>query len=544
MSLSTVPKYMGIFELFKRYKLSYDEVSLILQKCTKSKDSKLAKQIHGMLITNGSDLSQMSVDAKILGVYASCGNVGYARQLFDKMRTPNVFATNWMISVMAFNGYNSEAIGYFSFSRKLGNLPNKYTFSFVLKACVGLLDLNKGREVHAVINKMGCECETLVCNALIDMYGKCSKIEYGRRLFDWMPVRDVATWTSMISGYCNRGQLDEAVVLFKQMKLNGLEPNDFTWNALIAGFAQSGDRVRALELFSQMSEAGLGTDLVSWNALISGFGRSSQPVKALDFFGQMLVSGIKPNHVTVTGVLPVCGVIGSIKRGRELHGLIFRLALENNVYVANAVIDMYSKCGCVKSARNVFDITHVRNVALWNVIIGCLWRHGMVNDSLLLFEKMLEGGFRPNEVTLVSVLSACSHGGLVEKGMEIFRSMKEKYKVEAGKEHYGCVVDLLCRAGKVEEAHEIIKRMSMAPTESILGSFFNGCIIHGRRDLAEDVAKNLSEDDPQKTAALVTLSNIYAGEKKWQEVQNVRNIMKGKGFNKNPGFSSVERKKE
>ncbi|KNA15703.1 hypothetical protein SOVF_095840 [Spinacia oleracea] len=530
-------KLLNLSALFSSYKLSYDEVCSILQRCTKAKASYSAKKIHGMLIISGTDVSRMSLDAKILGVYASCGNLRYAHQLFDKMPNPNVFAFNWMISVMSFHGNYQEAIGYFSLMQKMGTLPNKYTLSFVLKSCVGLLDLNKGRGVHAVMNKMGFECDALVCNALVDMYCKCGNTQYARRLFDRMSSKDIASWTSMISGYCNTGKLNEAIALFEQMKLEGFEPNDFTWNAIITGYAQSGDRDGALELFSRMNREGLCCDLITWNALISGFSRSKHPFEALKLFREMLIAGIRPNHVTVTGLLPVCGLIGSPQRGRELHGLICRLSLEVNVYVASALIDMYSKSGSVKAAKNVFEGTLVRNVALWNVIIGCLGKNGVVFESLRLFEEMQEQGFQPNEVTLVCVLSACSHGGLVEKAMEIFRSMKEKYQVEANKEHYACVVDLLSRAGEVEEAYELIKRMPMEATESIFGAFFNGCNIHGRRDLAEKMADSLLKAAWKKPGALVTLSNIHAAGEEWQGVQNVRKLMKGIGVYKKPGFS-------
>ncbi|XP_021771991.1 pentatricopeptide repeat-containing protein At5g15300-like [Chenopodium quinoa] len=532
---------MKLSALFRPYKLSYDELCSVLQRCTKSKSSNLAKQVHGMLIISGIDMSRMSLDAKILGVYASCGNLRYAHQLFDKMLNPNVFAFNWMISVMAFHGNCEEAIGYFSLMQKMGTLPNKYTLSFVLKACVGLLDLNKGMEVHAVMNKMGFECDVLVCNALVDMYCKCGKMQYARRVFDRILCKDVASWTSMISGYSNVGKLDEAIGLFEQMKLEGLEPNDFTWSALINGYAQSGDRDGALVLFSRMTREGLCCDLITWNALISGFSRSNQPFEALKLFRDMLVAGIRPNYVTVTGLLPACGLMGSVQRGRELHGLIYRLSLDVNVYVASALIDMYSKSGSFKAARTVFEGTRVRNVALWNVIIGCLGKNGVVHESLRLFEEMQEQGFQPNEVTLVCVLSACSHGGLVEKAMEIFRSMKDIYQVEANKEHYACVVDLLCRAGDVEEAYELIKRMPMEATESIVGAFFNGCSVHGRKDLAEKMADDLLKVASKKPGALVTLSNIHAAGEEWQEVQNVRKLMKGKGVYKKPGFSLVDR---
>lgn len=534
---------MRLSASFKPLKVSYDELRLKLQRCTKSKVLNPAKQIHGILITNGIDLTTMSLDAKLLGVYASCSNLRYADQLFDKMLRPNVFALNWMISAMAFHGHYQDALWYFSLIKKMGNLPNKYTFSMVLKACVGLLDLNKGREVHAAINKMGFESDVLVCNALLDMYSKCGVIHYARKLFDRMSSRDVASWTSIISGYSNAGKLNVSIALFERMKLEGLKPNDFTWNAIIAGYAQSGDRDGALKLFSRMTREGICPDLVTWNALISGFTRSNQPAEALKLFREMLVvARIRPNHVTLTGLLPVCGLMGSAQRGRELHSLIYRLALEVNVYVASALIDMYSKCGSIKAARNVFEAIPVRNIALWNAIIGCLGKHGAVADSLQLFERMQDQGFRPNEVTLVCVLSACSHGGLVEKGMEIFRCMEDKYQIGTNKEHYACVVDLLCRAGKLEEAYRLVKIMPMEPSESTVGAFFNGCKIHQRRDLAKQMVEDLLKTDLKKPAALVTLSNICAAEEEWQEVQNVRKLMKGKGVYKKPGFSQVDRK--
>lgn len=532
---------MRLSALFRGFNVSYEELSSILQRCTKSKSSNPAKQIHGMLITSGINENIMSLDAKLLGVYASCGNLRYAHQLFDKMPSPNVFALNWMISVMAFHGRPLEALWYFSLIQKMGNLPNKYTFSMVLKACVGLMDLTKGREVHAFINKMGFQSDVLVCNALVDMYCKCGKIQCARKLFDKMPERDVASWTSMISGYCNIGKLNESIMLFERMKMEGVEPNDFTWNAILAAYAQNGDRQGALELISQMKREGVTPDLVTWNALISGFARSSQPVEALRLFREMLVvARMRPNHVTLTGLLPVCGLMGSVQKGRELHGLIYRLALEVNVYVTSALIDMYSKCGSVKTARNVFEGFPIKSVALWNAMIGCVGKHGSVDDSLQLFERMQELGFWPNDVTLVCVLSACSHKGLVEKGMDIFWSMKDKYQVCPNKEHYACVVDLLCRAGKVEEAYEFIKRMPMRPTESIFGAFFNGCTMHERRDLARQIVNDL-ETDLKKPGTLVTLSNICAAEEEWLEVQNVRKLMKGCGVYKEPAFSLIDR---
>ncbi|KAL8159460.1 hypothetical protein V2J09_000997 [Rumex salicifolius] len=402
-----------------------------------------------------------------------------------------------------------------------GNLPNKYTFSTILKACVGLLDLSKGKEVHAVTSLMGLGTDVLVCNALIDMYCKCGDITYARKVFDKMPNRDVASWTSMISGYCNLGMLDESMALFNTMKLDGIQPNDFTWNSIIAGYARSGDCDQALQICNRMTTEGLVPDLVTWNALISGFAQGNQAAKAVELFKNMIAKGIKPNSVTITGLLPACE-LGSIQAVREIHSMVYRLNLDINVYIAGALVDTYAKCGSINYANNIFEQTQIKNNPMWNALIGCHARHGLVDSAIQLFERMQRTGFRANQVTLVCILSACSHGGLVEKGMEIFRSMKKEYGVEANKEHYACVVDLLCRAGRMEDAYEmVIRAVLIEGSESALGAFFNGCQIHGRRDLAKRVAQNLLQMEFKRPGGFVTLSNIYAANGDFDEVENI-----------------------
>ncbi|KAL2487940.1 Pentatricopeptide repeat-containing protein [Forsythia ovata] len=514
---------------------------LLLQKCIKAKALKPCKQIHGLMLTTRIDMNSLSLSSRLIGAYASCGDLTSAKFLFWGTGNPNVFAFNWMISSLTFTGFHHEAMCYFSLlqeSRKNSVVPNKYTFCVVLKACVGSLDMNKGKEVHGMIYKMGFEMDVSVCNALIDMHGKCGNIFYARKVFDRMAEKDIASWTSMICGCANVGMIEESVVLFESMRLEGLEPNDFTWNAMIAGHARSGDCNGAVEFFSMMSEGGLVPDLVTWNAIISGFVQGQRAREALQLFHDMLIAGIKPNQVTVTGLLPACGMIGSIGKGKEIHGLIYRMGLYINVYVASALIDMYSKCGSVKEAWNVFYTTPSRNVASWNAMIGCYGKHGMVSSAIELFEKMQDEEVQANEVTIVSVLSACVHCGQDEKGMEIFRSMWDSYGVEANKEHYACVVDLLCRCGRMEEAYDIVKQMPMEVTDSVVGAFFNGCKIHERRDLAEKMA-NYLRMDLKKPGGFVTLSNIYASEGDWGEVHNVRKVMKDKRVHKKPGSSWV-----
>lgn len=529
-------------ERASRFSFSPDHLADCLNKCLRRKALRPGKQVHATLISSGMNTNVLSLSSKLVGMYASSGDMKSAKLVLGEIRKPNAFAFNWMIFASSFNGDFEDAISYFSLMQKMGICQNKFTFSILLKACVGLLDLNKGKEVHCVVTKMGFEGDASVGNVMVDMYCKCGRVYYARKMFDKMSQRDVACWTSMICGHFAVGEAGLANDLFEQMKSEGPEPNVFTWNAMIVGFARCGDSDSAFAMFDTMRRADNIPDSATWSAIISGFTQSHRPAEALKMFRAMLLSETRPTQVTIAGLLPICGLTGSIKIGKQLHGHVFRMSLEINAFVASALVDMYSKCGDINTARSVFDSVRTKTVPLWNAMIGCYGKHGMVDSSLQLFDRMSEEGVRANAVTLVSVLSSCSHGGLVERGSSIFRSMKERFGIEASKEHYACLVDLLCRSGKIEEAYEVVKGSPVGVTESIAGAFFHGCRVHERRDLAKMVSEDILGTKLRKPGGFVTLSNIHAGHGDWEEAQSVRKVMKEKRVHKRPGFSWHERK--
>lgn len=512
--------------------------SWLLNKCLKQKALKPCKQIHGLLLTNDVDMNSLSLSSKLIGAYASSGDLISSNLLFQQTPYPNVFAFNWTIQTLISLGSHEEAVGYFSLmqeSRNYYSSPNRYTFSAILKGCRDLPDVILGKQFHCVICKMGFEEDLSVCNALIDMYGKCRRINDARKVFDKMSERDIASWTSMICSYADVGKMDESVTLFERMRLEGVEPNVISWTAIIAGHAKIGDSGTAFEFLSQMDKEGLVPDLITYSAMISGFVQSGKAIEALRMSQHMLTSGIKPNQVTVTGLLPSCGMIDSIRRGKEIHGLIYRLQIDINAFVGSALIDMYSKCGTIREAQNVFNSISNKNAGTWNAMIGCYGKHGMVTSAIELFGRMKDEEIEPNEVTLTSVICACSHGGAVEKGMEIFKSMK----IEPNAEHYSCLVDLLCRHGRIEEAYGVVKEIGVGVmTDSIIGAFLNGCKIYERRDLAEKIGEYVRME-MKKAGSFVTLSNIYALEGEWGGVEDVREAMTDKRICKKPGFSSV-----
>ncbi|KZV56676.1 pentatricopeptide repeat-containing protein-like [Dorcoceras hygrometricum] len=527
--------------LLSQYNLFCHHFGLMLEQCMKSRTLKPCQQIHALMLTKPVDMNSFSLCSKLIGAYASCGDLDSSRSLFQESPNPNTFAFNWMILTLTFSGFHGEAIGYFSSLTKSRNpdiFHNEHTLSAVLKCCVGLLDLNLGRQVQGIICKTGFEMYALVCNALMDMYRKCGKMNSARNVFDRMSERDVVSWTNIICGYSDHGKMVEAVDLFQRMRLEGIKANEFTWNSIIAGHARIGDCDGAFRFFTRMREERFVPDLPTWNGMISGFVQSRKASEAMEAFHSMLVAEVKPDPVTVTGLLPACGMIGSVPVGREIHGMIYRMEIFVNVFVTSALIDMYSKCGSIKDAWNIFNTTYTKNAASWNAMIGCYGMHGMVDSAIKLFEKMQEEEIQANEVTLNAVLCACSHGGQVEKGVEFFTSMVS-YNVTANHEHFACVVDLLCRFGRMEEAFYIVKQMPVLEgTNSVIGAFLNGCKIHGRSDLAEIISKHLGLE-MRKPADFVTLSNIYASEGKWEGVQDVREVMKDNRVHKKPGFSSV-----
>ncbi|KAK1429412.1 hypothetical protein QVD17_11621 [Tagetes erecta] len=512
----------------------------LLQKCLKSKSLNPCKQIHALILTSGSDINSFSLHSKLVGVYASCGCFTSANSLFQFTPNLNVFAYNWIIFALTFNGRFIEAIKYFNLLQNSTNLvPNSYTFSFLLKCCVGLRDLRKGKEVHCMVYKFGLQFDSSVVNGLIDMYCKCGCVSYARKLFDKMSEPDVVSWTNMISAYSNVGRIQESQFLFERMKLAGLEPNEFTWNALIAGYARIGDCDGAFTLFSRMSRTGLIPDVITWNAMISGFVQSQQTAEAVELFRNMLVAGVKPNPITITSLLPAFGSMGSVNSGKEIHGLIYRTHMYINVFVGSALIDMYSKCGYVNVARNVFDVMLFKNIASWNAMIGCYGKHGLVDSAIEMLDKMEEENIQPNQVTLTCVLASCSHGGLVDKGLTLFKSMRESQRVEIRHEHYACVIDILCRSGRIEEAYDLVQELHTEVTESMIGAFLNGCVVYNRPDLAKKVAEIAMKMELKKPGGFVTLSNIYAHEGEWAKVAELREVMKLHGVQKEPGFSSV-----
>lgn len=345
---------------------------------------------------------------------------------------------------------------------------------------------------------------------------------------------DVFTFTALVDMYAKFGMLTSARKQFSEMKVR----DTATWNSMIAGYARSGDMEAALELFEAMSYR----NVISWTAMISGYSQNGQYAKALDMFLEMeKEKGVSPNEVTIASVLPACANLGALEVGQRIEDYACAKGYLNNLFVCNAILEMYSRCGRIDMAKRVFDEIGCRkNVCSWNSMIMGLAVHGESWEALQLFHEMLRQGMAPDDVTVVGVLLACTHGGMIVTGQELFKSMEQDFSITPKLEHYGCMVDLLGRSGKLREAYDLIQSMPMTPDSVVWGTLLGACSFYGHVELAEKAVESLFELEPWNPGNYVILSNIYASASRWDGVARLRKLMKWGQITKKAGYSFIE----
>lgn len=325
---------------------------------------------------------------------------------------------------------------------------------------------------------------------------------------------DLGTCIIDIGSMCKRGQLNEALGVLHQMNQKGISVDFNTYASLLQACGNA-------------------------KTLTQGYAQHGPPAEALNLLHQMQVAGMTPDMVTLTSVLPACAHLAALQQGKEIHDYVIRRGFEFDVIVMSALIDMYAKCGIVKFARHLFDRMPRRDVVSWNSMILAYGMHGYGKDALVLFDLMQQADAKPNRITFINVLSACSHAGLLDEGFECF-GMIQDYGITPSLEHYACIVDLLGRAGRLDEAHDFIKRMPVQPDVDLWGALLGACKIHGNIELGEHVAACILHLEPENTGHYILLSNTYAASGRWDDVEKVRKMMKGRCLKKTPGCSFIE----
>ncbi|KAK9704895.1 hypothetical protein RND81_07G018200 [Saponaria officinalis] len=480
-------------------------LEIILNKCTTLHH---LKQLQASLFTLGNSQAQFFTFRLVRFCTLRLSDIRYARRLFNHLNSPNVYLYSSMINAYgSVYDHISVVTLYKSLVCRGRPRPNHFIYPNVLKSSSELWDSYGTKMVHTQIMKTGFGVNPVVQTALVDCYARfCSDICSARQLFDEMSERNVVSWTAMISGYARLGEMGNAVLLFDAIP----ERDVPSWNAIIAGCTQNG-------LFSE----------------------------AVVFLRRMVGLGevqVRPNEVSFACALSACGHTGMLQLGKEIHGYIVRNGIGLDSYMLNALIDLYGKCGCLKEARRVFETTPDKSLTSWNSMINCCALHGQSEIALDIFDEMVQVGdsVKPDEITFIGLLNACTHGGLVEKGYYYFDLMVNVYGIDPQIEHYGCMVDLLGRAGRFNEVMDVIKEMKVETDEVIWGALLNGCKIHGNAGVAEVAIKKLIEIDPNNGGYISMLANLYVELGKWDEVRGVRAMLKERNAQKIPGCSWIE----
>ncbi|XP_059647225.1 pentatricopeptide repeat-containing protein At2g29760, chloroplastic-like [Cornus florida] len=459
------------------------------------------KQIQAHAITTGL-CNHQHFACKLINTYSKMDKPLEAQSVFNQIQNPDVVSWTCLISLYIRIERPSKAFSLFSDLILTGLRPDEFSIVAGLSACARGRDLISGKVVHGMVFRYGCGSDTIVGNALIDMYSRNGRIELAQLVFRDMVEKDVSSWTSMLNGFVMCSDFESARCVFDEMP----KRNSISWTAMISGYVCAKTPIRALELFRDM--------------------------RAED--------EDHPTTITIVSVVSACADIGALDLGRSIHGYINKVNLITDVTVDNALIDMYSKSGALAFAMVIFGDMPKRNVFSWTTMISGLALHGKGSRALELFSNMLESCVTPNEVTFVSVLSACSHAGLVIEGQMLFNRMIQCYGLKPKIEHYGCMVDLLGRVGLLDEAVEFIEKMPIKPDAVIWRSLLSACIGRGSLKVAELAGKKVLELEPGDDGVRILLWNIYCSTSRWDDALKTRKMMREQKIKKKPGCSWVE----
>ncbi|XP_021768108.1 pentatricopeptide repeat-containing protein At1g08070, chloroplastic-like [Chenopodium quinoa] len=482
--------------------------------------------------------------------------------LLGKLDEVDAFMCNTIIRGFLNQGYPESGLAFY-YDYMIGGcvLPNHYTFPLIIRVCVDIGEDVEGEKAHCRVLKSGfgldlfvrnslirmysvfgrmwdadkvfdesSECDIVSWNTMIDGYVKNGQVGLARNLFDEMPERDVFTWNSMLAGYVGVGDMEAAVEIFGAMPQRDV----VSWNCLIDGCARMGDISAARECFKRMPDR----NAVTWNSMLALCVRCKEYDECVTLFEGMIQGGAQTNEATLVSVLTACGYLCKLDLGKWVHHYI-----ENNrrikpdVLLFTALLTMYAKCGDMDMAKIVFDSMPEKSVVSWNSMIMGYGLHGLVDKALEMFQELENSGQIPNDATFVCVLAACAHSGKVLEGWWYFDIMNRVYKIEPKVEHYGCMVDLLGRAGLLKDTEELVKDMNMKGGPALWGALLSSC--HSNIQLGEFVGKWLVEQEPEDIGAYLLLSNIYAALGRWEDVDTVRRLIKEKGLHKEAGYSKT-----
>lgn len=567
------------FELFngmRQSEIMPDHVSIaaILGSCQDFNASNWVVQVHAQIVKLGF-VANIVVNNTLVDSYCKCRRLTSARKHFDEMPERDGVTYNAMVMGFSKEGFYQESLDLFAEMRSLGLRLSQFTFSGILTAAAGLGDLGLGCQVQGLVIRTNFCWNVFVTNSLLDFYSKCDLINEARAIFDLMQERDNVSYNVMISGYCWAGEREEVVKLLREMAMSGFVRRHFPFPSLSSFAASDPDLELGKQIHAQVTVTGAIVDdivanslidmyakcgvmekaefifanrkdqsTVSWTAMISGHIENGRYEEALTLFCKMRQDGQSPDRATFASVIKAASVLALLGLGKQLHSYVIKSGNMSSVFSGCAMLDMYAKCGCFEDTFKTFEEMPQKNIVSWNAIMAALANNGEGKRAIEMLYEMIKLGFRPDQVTFLSVISACSHSGLVDEGLQCFELMEKVYMVKPDRVHYACVVDLLGRVGRLDVVEKLIDRMPFEPDQIIWNSVLNSSRLHGNQELATKAAEKLFDMGLSEATPYVIMSNIYSKAGKWEEAAKVKKLMRERGVRKETGYSWVEIKNQ
>lgn len=540
-------KAIALFcEMLKNVHSNEFTLAALLQACAKKDDAFSVECIHCLVVKLGL-LSDGFLRNCLIDAYAKSGLLLHSEKLLERFSCGDVVAWTSVISGYVFNGMMEEALAIFMRMQVAGILPNEVTILSILHACSLINHSLKIRWVHGVVIKMGLCGNDLIINSLVEVYVLNGHFKEAMEIFGRFSFMgdgcylSPETMASLLQQCGHWRYVKLGKEIHGYLSKHGFFPCIVIENSLIDMYAENGDGESAYQLFARMNQR----DIVSWNTMITCLvknGESHQALMLLQEIHRRKENGsVSPDFITMLASIQACSNLESLQLGGIIHGYITRAGLINDIFVQNALIDMYGRSGQLDLAENIFKEMLIKDLGSWNSLISAYGVNGEGTSALRVFTELKKSSSdKPNAITYVNILSACAHSGMVKEGFEVFRCMYRD-GVEPSMEHFVCMVDLLGRSGRLEEAEAFIEEMPVKPGPEVWGALLGACGLFGNITMAERAAKQLSTLEPESRIWRVALSNVYASVGNWESAAKMRAEMKGlKGTGKEAGWSSVE----
>ncbi|KAM0059070.1 putative tetratricopeptide-like helical domain superfamily [Helianthus debilis subsp. tardiflorus] len=542
--------------------------AILLQTCTKSNSFNLGLQLHSHVIKTGLETDRFVGNSLLALYFKLCSDFTETKRVFDGLYYKDVVSWTSMISGFIRVGKPLFSLDLFKEMMGIGVEPNGFTLSSVIKACAEIRDVNLGRGFHGIVFKHGFDTNHVIASSLIDMYGR-SYVSYdARKLFDELLVPDPICWTSVISAFTKNDRFEEALVIFVSMlRKHRMCPDGFTFGTVLTACGNLGRLNQGKEVHSKVITSGIHDNVVVDSSLVDMYGKCGSMYESQTVFDRMtspnsvsrcaLLAGYcqKGDFNTVVElframnevdlysfgtIIRACAGLTAVRHGKEVHCQYVRKHECQCIVIESALVDLYSKCGCVDFAYRVFKRMRTRNMITWNSIVSGFAQNGQGADAIHMFNDMINEGVKPDSISFIGVLFACSHAGLVDEGREYFTLMKNKYGIEAKIEHYSCMVDLLGRAGRLEEAECLIMESSFKDDRSLWATLLGACATSTNFVAAERVGKKMMDLDPSYHLSYVLLANVYRAIGRWNESVKIIGLMKDRGIHKTLGKSWID----